>query len=243
MHTSSSLGSDAEVVPRNGRDSSTCSAQAVNASVNSSSSRARNSSINVSSSTGNRAWSRFVSSCYQCRHQVARRQRADLQREVKKHVAAGAALYSDALKFYHGLDRMYAHGTVDHAVKYVDGKIHTNGLENFWALKHALSGTYEAVEPFHLFRYLDEPGVPRQRAVRHRRRPLHASDPAGGWSPARLPKPDREAVSRSGFACGDCGVATARSNTSERRRRSISLVALRLFSAWSRFYCAGCGWL
>ena len=46
---------------------------------------------------------------------------------------------------------------VDHAVQYVDGKIHTNGLENFWSLlKRGLSGTYVSVEPFHLFRYLDE---------------------------------------------------------------------------------------
>lgn len=34
---------------------------------------------------------------------------------------------------------------------------HTNGLENFWALtKRTLAGTYVAVEPFHLDRYLDE---------------------------------------------------------------------------------------
>jgi hypothetical protein len=51
----------------------------------------------------------------------------------------------------------YAHKVVDHAVRYVDGKVHTNGLENFWSLtKRALKGTYIAVEPFHLFRYLDE---------------------------------------------------------------------------------------
>lgn len=46
---------------------------------------------------------------------------------------------------------------IDHAEKYVDGKIHTNGLENFWSLlKRSISGTYISVEPFHLFRYLDE---------------------------------------------------------------------------------------
>jgi hypothetical protein len=39
----------------------------------------------------------------------------------------------------------------------VDGKIHTNGLENFWSLlKRGINGTYVSVEPFHLFRYLDE---------------------------------------------------------------------------------------
>ena len=46
---------------------------------------------------------------------------------------------------------------MDHAERYVHGKVHTNGLENFWSLlKRGLKGTYVSVEPFHLFRYLDE---------------------------------------------------------------------------------------
>ena len=46
---------------------------------------------------------------------------------------------------------------MDHAVEYVDGQVHTNGLENFWSLlKRCINGTYVSVEPFHLFRYLDE---------------------------------------------------------------------------------------
>jgi ISXO2-like transposase domain len=54
-------------------------------------------------------------------------------------------------------DAHYAHQVIDHATAYVDGKIHTNGLENFWSLlKRGISGTYVSVEPFHLFRYLDE---------------------------------------------------------------------------------------
>ena len=85
------------------------------------------------------------------------RRKKTLQSKVKKHVEAGSALYSDELKSYDGLDAMYAHGVINHAVQYVDGKIHTNGLENFWSLlKRALGGTYVNVEPFHLFRYLDE---------------------------------------------------------------------------------------
>ena len=69
---------------------------------------------------------------------------------------AGSALFTDALKSYEGLDE-FQHQVVDHAVRYVDGKIHTNGLENFWSLlKRGLNGTYVSVEPFHLFRYLDE---------------------------------------------------------------------------------------
>jgi transposase-like protein len=85
------------------------------------------------------------------------RKRAALEAEVRNHVEAGAALYSDALKSYDGLAVEYAHQVIDHAEKYVDGKIHTNGLENFWSLlKRGISGGYVSVEPFHLFRYLDE---------------------------------------------------------------------------------------
>jgi len=87
---------------------------------------------------------------------VSNRKKKALQPEVRKHVEAGSAIYTDALKSYDGLDE-FEHGVVDHAVQYVDGKIHTNGLENFWSLlKRGLHGTYIAVEPFHLFRYLDE---------------------------------------------------------------------------------------
>ena len=85
------------------------------------------------------------------------RKRHALHAEVRKHVAAGAALYTDALLSYNGLAGEYAHKVVDHAVEYVDGRVHTNGLENFWSLlKRGISGTYVSVEPFHLFRYLDE---------------------------------------------------------------------------------------
>jgi transposase-like protein len=88
---------------------------------------------------------------------VADRKRAGLQAQVKAHVQAGAALYTDALQSYNGLAREYAHKVVDHAEQYVDGQVHTNGLENFWSLlKRGISGTYVSVEPFHLFRYLDE---------------------------------------------------------------------------------------
>ena len=85
------------------------------------------------------------------------RRKKALQAEVKKHVEVGSALYSDALKSYDGLDAEYAHQVIDHAIAYVDGQVHTNGLENFWSLlKRGISGTYISVEPFHLFRYLDE---------------------------------------------------------------------------------------
>lgn len=87
---------------------------------------------------------------------VANRKKHALQSEVRKHVEAGSALYTDDLNSYKRLDE-FQHGVVDHAVQYVDGKIHTNGLENFWSLlKRGINGTYVSVEPFHLFRYLDE---------------------------------------------------------------------------------------
>jgi transposase-like protein len=88
---------------------------------------------------------------------IGNRKKHTLQTEIKKHVEAGSALYTDSLLSYEGLEGRYAHQVIDHAVAYVDGKIHTNGLENFWALlKRGLNGTYVSVEPFHLFRYLDE---------------------------------------------------------------------------------------
>ena len=69
----------------------------------------------------------------------------------------GAKVYTDELLSYDGLDADYVHNVIDHAERYVDGQIHTNGCENFWSLlKRAIKGTYVSIEPFHLFRYLDE---------------------------------------------------------------------------------------
>src|SRR5664280_2460615 len=88
---------------------------------------------------------------------IPNRKKKALQAEVRKHVEAGSALYTDALLSYEGLAGDYAHQVIDHAVQYVDGLIHTNGIENFWSLfKRGINGTYVSVEPFHLFRYLDE---------------------------------------------------------------------------------------
>jgi transposase-like protein len=77
--------------------------------------------------------------------------------EIAKHVPDGATVYTDALKSYQDLNLYYQHKVIDHAERYVDGQIHTNGCENYWSLlKRAIKGTYVSVEPFHLFRYLDE---------------------------------------------------------------------------------------
>jgi transposase-like protein len=83
--------------------------------------------------------------------------RHDLIPTVASNVEPLSQVYSDALKSYDTLDERYFHKVIDHAVKYVDGAVHTNGLENFWSLlKRGIHGTYVNVEPFHLFRYLDE---------------------------------------------------------------------------------------
>ena len=63
---------------------------------------------------------------------VESRRKKTLQAEVHKHVEAGSALYTDALLSYDGLEGRYAHQVIDHAVKYVDGEVHTNSMENYW---------------------------------------------------------------------------------------------------------------
>jgi transposase-like protein len=87
---------------------------------------------------------------------IPNRRKKAIQSHVREHVEAGSTVYSDELKSYDGLDE-YAHQVINHAETYVNGQIHTNGMENFWSLlKRGLKGTYISVEPFHLFRYVDE---------------------------------------------------------------------------------------
>ena len=88
---------------------------------------------------------------------VKTRKRPELQAKVRKYVLKGSEVHTDALRSYNGLCDEYTHNVIDHAVSYVNGHVHTNGMENFWSLlKRAIKGTYVSVEPFHLFRYLDE---------------------------------------------------------------------------------------
>jgi transposase-like protein len=76
---------------------------------------------------------------------------------VEENVESGAHVYTDELRSYFGLGSDYAHDVINHTEAYVNGQIHLNGLENFWSLlKRGLGGTYVSVEPFHLFRYVDE---------------------------------------------------------------------------------------
>lgn len=88
---------------------------------------------------------------------IPNRRKKVVQAEIKQNVTVGSALFTDALPSYNDLAGEYAHKVVDHAVAYVNGNVHTNNLENFWSLlKRGIKGTYVSVEPFHLFRYLDE---------------------------------------------------------------------------------------
>ncbi len=87
---------------------------------------------------------------------IPNRRKKAIQEHVRQHVEAGSTVYSDELKSYEGLDE-YTHQVINHAETYVNGQIHTNGMENFWScLKRGIKGTYISVEPFHLFRYVDE---------------------------------------------------------------------------------------
>ena len=125
-----------------------------------------------------------------------------LQREITSSVVPGSEVFTDELLSYRGLDKEYVHKVINHAESYVEGNVHTNGIENFWSLlKRGIRGTYVSVEPFHLFRYLDEQafrfnnryGTDRERfieAVRNivgRRltfKHLIGADVADGLSPA-----------------------------------------------------------
>jgi transposase-like protein len=85
--------------------------------------------------------------------------RETLQGEILKNIGRSSHIYTDQNLGYDGLGKMndYVHKTVNHMEEYVNGKVHTQGIENFWSLlKRGLRGTYVAVEPFHLDRYVDE---------------------------------------------------------------------------------------
>lgn len=102
---------------------------------------------------------------------VAETSKATLQGKVKEHVETGSDVYTDAHPSYVGLSPDFAHQVIDHAEAYVNGRVHTNGLENFWSLtKRCVKGTYVSIAPFHTFRYLDE------EAFRFNNRKVNDSD-------------------------------------------------------------------
>ncbi len=86
-----------------------------------------------------------------------RREKKAMHKIIRDNVTSGAPVMTDEFVNYDGLAPNYVHQIVNHLEKYVDGQVHTNGIENFWSLlKRGRGGTYVAVEPFHLFRYVDE---------------------------------------------------------------------------------------
>lgn len=85
------------------------------------------------------------------------RSKATMQPIVRGNVAKGAQVFTDEWAGCWRMDEEYVHNVINHLESYVEGNVHTNTLENFWSLlKRGLGGTYVAVEPFHLFRYVDE---------------------------------------------------------------------------------------
>ncbi len=88
---------------------------------------------------------------------IPNRVAATVEPILAETVADGCAIHSDKMTGYNSLREKYMHEVVDHAVEYVRGQVHTNGMENFWSLlKRGINGTYVAVEPCHIDRYLDE---------------------------------------------------------------------------------------
>ena len=80
-----------------------------------------------------------------------------MHEQIHANVEQGSTLYTDALPSYVGLKKFYDHQVIDHRQAYAVGLIHTNTLESFWSLlKRTIKGTYVSVDPFHMFRYLDE---------------------------------------------------------------------------------------
>jgi transposase-like protein len=83
--------------------------------------------------------------------------RSTMEAMVRNHVEPGTTMMTDAHVGYDQLKNYFPHEVINHMEAYVRGQVHTNGIENFWSLlKRGLNGTYVSVEPFHLFRYVDE---------------------------------------------------------------------------------------
>jgi len=88
---------------------------------------------------------------------VSDRKKKTMQPFIKQHIEVGSEIHSDEFASSWRMDEDYTHQVVNHLECYVDGNVHTNGMENFWSLlKRGIKGTYVSVEPFHLFRYVDE---------------------------------------------------------------------------------------
>lgn len=88
---------------------------------------------------------------------IGQRVGKQMQQIINDNVVPGTWVMTDEFSGYVGLSKNYTHLVANHLERYVHGNVHTQGMENFWSLlKRGLGGTYVAVEPFHLFRYVDE---------------------------------------------------------------------------------------
>jgi transposase-like protein len=88
---------------------------------------------------------------------IGDRKKATMKPIVKQIVQEGSALHTDEHSSGWYDSDEYTHNVINHLDAYVNGNVHTNGMENFWSLlKRSIKGTYVSVEPFHLFRYVDE---------------------------------------------------------------------------------------
>ena len=118
---------------------------------------------------------------------VAERTATVLHGLVQKHIADGSTLMMDEWGGYKGTN--LAHEIINHANEYVRGQVHTQGIENFWALlKRGLHRKYISVEPFHLFRYIDEQAF----RYEHRATKDKPYTNAGRRKETHLERPDRE---------------------------------------------------
>ena len=122
--------------------------------------------------------------------------RETLQNAILDNVERGSKLYTDSAVTYDNLSAEFVHDVINHSREYVKGQVHTQGIENFWSLlKRTLRGTYVAVEPFHLDRYLDEQ-VFRYSQSRYSRqptkrfRPLCVSNVPSRWQTPHLRSTD-----------------------------------------------------
>jgi transposase-like protein len=87
---------------------------------------------------------------------LADRKMQTIHAVIHKNVQPGSQIYTDALGSYNGLEPTFARQFIDHAEKYVEGAVHTNGLENFWSLfKRCVKGTHVSIDPTHLAAYVD----------------------------------------------------------------------------------------
>jgi hypothetical protein len=88
---------------------------------------------------------------------VSDRKKQQLDPIMTQNVEAGSKIITDEFTTYANLSTPYNREVINHALEYVNGHIHTNGIENFWSLlKRSLGGTYISVEPFHLDAYVAE---------------------------------------------------------------------------------------